>query len=122
MQLAHLTADDEAPPPLSLYSFIALSYCFLASSAFFSHSYRQREGSGLVKRVRQERDSPVCVSAVKLHRIPLLMSCLIEAGLLQEVRTGRAETGVFVGFSSALQLHSCSVYGEKQLFARVGSG
>lgn len=43
-QLAHLAADDEAPPPLSLYSFIALSYCFLASSAFFSHSYSEKEG------------------------------------------------------------------------------
>lgn len=66
MQLAHLTADDEAPPPLSLYSFIALSYCFLASSAFFSHSYTDRERIQVQESVL-EKMFIKSVSAVKLH-------------------------------------------------------
>lgn len=68
MQIAHLTADDEAPLPLSLYSFIARSYCFLASSAFFSHSYTDTEHSGSVRFVKQKRQLPfICIKAVKLY-------------------------------------------------------
>lgn len=35
--------ETEVDPPLSLYSFFALSYCLLASPAFASHSWRKQK-------------------------------------------------------------------------------
>lgn len=39
---------DADPPPLSLYSFFALSYCLLASPAFVSHSWIKKKKQGNV--------------------------------------------------------------------------